>query len=708
MGRAIETRINNYLISKYELERKYKDLKNSSEVGDLLQDLKDLYEFDQLFYAYQAIKSYYQHSKSRQNSDARNNLDDFSLNAERTKLKLRIADLNQKIPGLAVLRRSLLENSQEGGKLAAKLVQSQLNFSELKINWTRASQPRSVEASPSSKTQSHSAPDSTTRHVSNGFAAHTHTNESTTENTESIKAQHKSTTNPQQSATQNADALEILEEATSNNESFSAAHDASLEPPHDKPSQEMHNIIATLPVTLIELSKEALLHAPKAVEMVSKLSGNGNGQSRVNDSLSTSNAAHIEELISGETSIKNKMTRRRELESGYFPRTKRPMEEGSFRSFDTWTRDHCRCIVKAAQSDQNNPVVAIQRAIEEEFGVTVTPQAAETLYRYYGLKFTDKNFYDSYNKAFKSIVDSNSEGGYNLAISWTQLRQLFKLMTGYNLFDWEAKERYYFYLLHRRVYGDVGEPRSNYADLIENYHRGVPIKRKSNENQGIETKMSLHDLSLLLSEALVYFPHETEQRSSAIMDYIYERSGEEMSLAVVEKAISLQNAYRNSMDQSSSKAAGDIFPSIQTTDAKVNPNVQRGDNEIRSNPQNLHASLLSIRDWLNKVKPTIIECEDSPEYYQGLLTEKDLTSTWTFDRSKCIMSTVKFLSEMKTATESPHTVSKELALKIITTRLAMDHKVKVSEKTLRDRLKVMMKKHLFQDNQMLMLQNFNL
>ncbi|KAJ8143868.1 hypothetical protein OY671_003032 [Metschnikowia pulcherrima] len=134
MNSALEKKLRSFLNDRRDLQVQYTKLKESAEDLDLesREDLQALYDYDQLYYSHNAIKSYFEVSKSEWDLNDRQPFDSFADLMPKVEAKLHIDDLCFQHHGLQVLRRQLKENAQEGGKIAHSMMNTSATPEDLK------------------------------------------------------------------------------------------------------------------------------------------------------------------------------------------------------------------------------------------------------------------------------------------------------------------------------------------------------------------------------------------------------------------------------------------------------------------------------------------------------------------------------------------------------------------------------------------------
>ncbi|KAF8001741.1 hypothetical protein HF325_004242 [Metschnikowia pulcherrima] len=134
MNLALEKKLRSFLNDRRDLQVQYTKLKESAEDLDLesREDLQALYDYDQLYYSHNAIKSYFEVSKSEWDLNDRQPFDSFADLMPKVEAKLHIDDLCFQHHGLQVLRRQLKENAQEGGKIAHLMMNTSATPEDLK------------------------------------------------------------------------------------------------------------------------------------------------------------------------------------------------------------------------------------------------------------------------------------------------------------------------------------------------------------------------------------------------------------------------------------------------------------------------------------------------------------------------------------------------------------------------------------------------
>lgn len=136
MEGALQKKLRSFLNERRVLQTQYLKLKQETEDQDIetREDLAALHEFDQLVYSYNAIKSYYDVSKSDWAFKDRQPFDLFGDLIPKTEAKLHVGELCDKFNGLQVLRRLLKDNAKEGGKLSHLMMTSSAKPEDWKVH----------------------------------------------------------------------------------------------------------------------------------------------------------------------------------------------------------------------------------------------------------------------------------------------------------------------------------------------------------------------------------------------------------------------------------------------------------------------------------------------------------------------------------------------------------------------------------------------
>lgn len=159
---------------------------------------------------------------------------------------------------------------------------------------------------------------------------------------------------------------------------------------------------------------------------------------------------------------------------------KRPHEESAILRLNTWNVEHVKCLITACYKFPDTANEAVQHAFQKEFLVRLPVDEARALRLHYGLIPTRAERYKYHIQAFHLVAQHFFENRANYVVTpWAEIRVQFSRRTGINISDWEVKGRYNLYLFHRKIYGRLGEPSSNYYDLVSRFQRLVNPNHKS-------------------------------------------------------------------------------------------------------------------------------------------------------------------------------------------------------------------------------------
>lgn len=552
----MQKKIHNYLATRDELLGRYSAAK--ARVLDLLQVYAtSLYEFDQLCYSYYALKSYYDLSKTRWDSDYRNLLDELALLNTRLEDKIPIADLYTLLPELAVVRRLLKENAKEGGKVAHLMVASSADLGALKLQLKSGSDksaaavlvagagyPEATAARPSTTEAEHGRTDLVRPKIVAQPGANQPAVQSTGLKQKSVKEATATGSKPaaivtRDNSARDASSLVEVVQASTPPQAITAAlgaPKASKEP--ETSSFNGHitsNTASKISKTTAFPTTAATAATPAQTAPLASSSGPATVPGTAEVPTNTPTAAAITQpsivnstptapAASNEQALKPKLaptvndvfkegprkelspapaTKRREPSPGTPDSKRSKREDRSFDAFPSWTREHVKSFTVAAAKDPQRPIIAIQEALRKNFDVIILPDAANTLRLHYGMVPSTIGKYRYYNQAFNLVAQSFYENRQKyVTVPWADLRLHFARKAMVNIQDWEIKGRYALFLLHRRTYGPQGEPTSNYVDLVEDFQRSMIINR-------VELPTQLHNLATPVPQSPLTFSKES-------------------------------------------------------------------------------------------------------------------------------------------------------------------------------------------------------
>lgn len=537
MSTGIQKKIRSFLGIRDDLLKKYLEVHQTHMKPDLRQSLTDLYELDQLCYYYYALQSYYDLSKARWDLDYRNLLDDLSSLQTRIEDKIPVSELCNEIPELKVLRREFRENAKEGGKVAFLIISLSVDTLVLKdiVSLGLATTlPRAKTITPmeSSKEQESPKVAESEKVVS---ATSNHLNVFSDYNTS--QANLRSVSQP-----------------------YQRLQGAPLPQPPQFPGPAQSSQATSIQNHQIpRAASVANAQVPRAVNepnvQVSKATNIPSvHRSGIAQSLSfpvpVPALARPNEVTS--TSKRPSLSPVSEMK-----RTK-TTDGLEFQEFRTWTREHNLCIFRAVISNAQR-TGAIQKALLDQFGVNISPQAAATLELHYGYSPRTMDYYQYYNQTFQLVASQFFENQNYVIVPWADMRLQFARKTKLILEDWEVRGRFLLFLLHRRVYGKSGEPPSNYSDLVEEWKKLVAIRNKLSSNtsqptiqgpagldfQSRSTSISVDEeeqswtpktLSALI-EAHSHLPKGIPNRMMAVKHFIKLRSGKDIDVMEIERRL---------------------------------------------------------------------------------------------------------------------------------------------------------------------------
>lgn len=691
MSAVLQKKVRSFLAAQYELQAKYRSILDVPKNTQLAAELTLIHEYDQLVYSFTAIKTYYDLSKSRWESDHRNQMDEFETLNSRITDKLPIADLYEECPELAVIRREYKELAREGGKLAHLLIASSSDLSLLhqltsdfagfpSLSPTpAASKAPGPKAAPKEKTPAKAAPSEESPQPKRRKL------QSSLESLSPKPAQPA----PRPAQTKPKKAVIVVDVD---------------EPSDGETEQRTQNTQKGITDTQATPSTSASPEAPTTKDHKPKVAkrDSSSDSDRPRSQQSTplaSEAPELTQLLSPQTVLK----------------------DASFSKFPTWTREHVHILVNAALSvglgsNEFTQDDAICLAIRRRFNISITRRAAEALRLHYGLTPNTMDNYKYYIQAFDSVAAHYYANRNYVTTPWAELRNQFNRNTGRIWPDWEVKQRYYLFELHQKVYGKQGEPSSNYADIVATYKKTIrqaPDKSVAASAQQKDaatltqmepgsplqfeqepvttTKSSIWPQHIMetLVEGAIKVPNKAKNRIQQVVQYIKVRSGFEASEPDVKERLSWASVKRRiEMGRLEKERAAKSKASKAKTEPLSSSDVV----------DSIHKPITVQGNQFNKLLAEIRAKEDSHPtwFYNEKFPPTKLTNFWTLGRTVCIWSTIEFLSRRQTQVDVPTMmVAKQKLHKIIMLRLLREHKLRVSESSLNARILRMMELDLF-------------
>lgn len=726
----MKKKVGNYLAARDELEAKYSSLISQADPS-IKDELSSLKEFDFLNYSYIALKSYYEISKCKWDLDYRNLLDDLASVNARIESKLSIRELCFRMPGLSVLRRELRERAREAGKISHLMITSSANPQELASIVNEVSGPYTAPVTEDSTNGITRA----TPKVSDrtDTADRPSPSPSTIQDTQIVRedlvSQSQKTdlqpfskdlsasgklNTPQASSLSDSDGrqyrsssildLPIQIEALDAQESSEKTSDGLLEKPDDTRDSNTQRVQAEASHHQVsnessERPKQKLISTDQEAMPSSNLS-----RKRSSDEPGLSQSAH-----------------------------KRPQVDCAFVKMRTWTREHVKCVVSGAYSN-DDPKEAISKAFKSKFRINLTGEEVDTLRLHYGLMEPHMEGYRYNIQSFHAVATYFYDNMTNyVVIPWTEMRLQYARKTNFSIPDWEIKNRYYLFLLHRKVYGKLGEPASNYHDLVSAFHRingrltnsklpSPVLDSETPSNSNKTTSASLTGSSNLASqklklsyndtssskewtpkdvEALIEAEHKVpatvNYRSSVVMHYIKLKTGHAFTLDEIQ--------WRRSQDDVvkaiQKKATNNTPTSTAKTSNKVNKEASKDKISPIGDDKKSNIPIIPTQPATNQfdilLKNIAAETRDDP-YYRNKFPEKILTDFWDFCKTKSLVSTIEYISLVDPQTKDVTLrVARLNMIKIAMLRLLRDHQVKILAELIENRLKRMMEMDVFDE-----------
>ncbi|WPK27126.1 hypothetical protein PUMCH_004499 [Australozyma saopauloensis] len=718
MSGLVKKKLATYLETRNDLQTQYKTLLSRAGAGSD-SALASLYEFDQLNYSYQALKLYYEVSKSKWDLDYRNLLEDLASVNLRIESRLPIRELCGEMPELSRLRREFRENAREAGKLAHMMISSSAALRDLASVMAEISALTSMSPTPSTTPGAESKNNSTKG-----------------------KARKKSThwrIARRLQETSLKQGVVAPDESLGTNKASSPAS-ASDSPASGKPVvQEPSPSVLDLPINVDAFHLQS---SDSATPEQRQPQATIPAKEPAKKAISILDAAYISSASSRDASpmpvLKpgGPQTRKRPspptaniLQNNL----KRLSSESGIYSLNDWSREHVRCLIVALVQDQNgsNPDTAIQKAFQEKFGVELSPEEAHTLRIHYGLADVSMSSYKYMNQTFQLLATSYYDHLSNyVGIPWADMRLQFGRKVNAILPDWEIKSRYYLFLLHRRVYGRLGEPSSDYADLVAGYHKlvnpnlksllystalnhelkhtkSIPVAELPNATRLdhlpglnfrtpdtstqtapiVETQWNPEHLEALI-EGEINVPENAVNRMAVLMHYIKLTAGKKFTLEEIEKRRAEQDVV-SAVLQRKHPTLVDVEKE-RTTRSKIPIQVfskTRPSSAGKDSANNFDILLADISSLVQ---------EDS--YYEAKIPSSIITGFWDFEKTKSLMSTVEYISRIPA--ETPNITMKVARLnmvKIIMLRLLRLFQIKVKPDLVEQRLKKMMEVDVFDE-----------
>lgn len=741
MSGLLKKKIEMYLAAREVLQTRYQSLIDLADPS-LKASIGSVYEFDLLNYSYIALKTYYETSKSKWDSDYRNLLDELASVNARIELKLPIYDLYEKVYDLFALRREFKQNAQEAGKVSHLLISSLATPNELMSIMAEISKQRGV---PRAATYSANPAGNVLTPKTNSPVARSETARNVRENvSESAEPQSLTDKHPnaklieqekkERSTVQNSDLNATQNDAASGKSAPppSTSQHSVARSPIPKPSapalqakapQTTRAHSAHSPVNIFQDAStvnqpqhaQSSIHEPHSVPLPvnSKEPHHSNpaGPSILSNSPNTSKKRQLSP--SGEDVHNN--NKRFYLESGIL-------------KLKTWSRSHIKTLIFASMNDLKNPVPATQEAFRRNFNVDLSIEEAESLRLHYGLRSSQMEKYRYNIQVFHLVASSiYSNMTKYVVIPWEEIRLQFSRKTGMNIPDWEVRGRYYLFLLHRNTYGRLGEPSSNYCDLVASFHKiknpnmktmlpapldidattmSPPSKAPNSTSTPPSARAGLSypppeiktwtakDLDALV-EAELSVPSTISNRSSVMVQYLRLKTGKLFDVADVEKRRKLaefQDMMKDRKKMMSVKKSLHKRPAPDSQKPLVN---SQKPVPTLPTPKTL---TLPDRNQFDILLEAIAKSTKDNLYYSQKLSKGIITDFWDIEKSKSLITTVEYMSKIDPDTKDvTQRVARMNMIKILMLRLLREHQVKIHANVIETRLKRMMETDVFDE-----------
>lgn len=517
----MKKKISNYLRFQNDLDSRYMELINEADASTQ-KFITTLHEYDLLNYSYVALKSYYDISKSKWDLDYRNLFDDLILVSSRVEAKLPIHEMYAKYPDLRVLRRELKENAREAGKITHLMISSSASLAELagfvslssrEVFPDKLQRPSGFLSSVSDSekiapvTEKPNDNTMASSHAADSFSVGSMGSiaSSTTSSTMgsilgSISRICKDGEAPKRQETEIASTLKshlvTSGKSATTATSFGSSKDHSSPIIHTKnfsgshvsqssSSAESENFVPHI-VTAESSPRDSDPSYPRQKTQAIKETATKKLQVVHESKKIQKIKASPDQTSDTEVTIRSENLKRRtkvaddSLESQ--PKRNHVSAGSNIQQLDSWTHEHVECVVNAAL-DLNDPVNSIQKAFEQKFNVALTVEDVNTLRLHYGLlkeSMADTRYrIQTFHSVASQIYDK--KGSY-VVPPWADIRRQFARQAKIAIPDWEVRSRYHLFCLHRKVYGRLGEPSSNYYRLVDDYHKQMKAKLSSNSS----------------------------------------------------------------------------------------------------------------------------------------------------------------------------------------------------------------------------------
>lgn len=727
MSGLVKKKVGHYLAARDELETKYASLISQADPS-IKNELCNLQEFDFLNHSYIALKSYYEISKCKWDLDYRNLLDDLASVNARIEAKLSIRELCNRIPELSVLRRELRERAREAGRISHLMITSSANLEELASIVNEIPLPPTKHSTKESVDKNQKVSAKLNKKANSAIQqSHTPKNVPQTQSALSNTVSQNKELGPQPSK-KNLSASGKLDspQTPSLSESDGKQHRSSsiLDIPIQIEAFNAQNSNENLALPSVEPEGTLKVNEPPT-QIKTNIQTASNDQTKLPKQVTTE-----ENAIQSTTSNKKRSSDEPGLSH---PAHKRPQVECTFAKMRTWTREHVRCIVSGAYNN-NNPVEAIMKAFKKKFKLKLTAEEVDTLRLHYGLMEPYMKGYRYNIQSFHAVASYFYDNMVNyVIIPWTDMRLQYARKTKISIPDWEIKNRYYLFLLHRKVYGKVGEPASNYHDLVSAFHKingrlansKLPSPILDSDTTAYSSKTVFDpntgssNLTLLKSslsysdsnpfdkwtpkdvEALIEAEHKVpatvNYRSSVIMHYIKLKTDHTFTLDEIlwrrcqdDVLIAIQKRATTNKARTTEK-----FSDKNNKVGSNNNKILQADGQKQSSPMIPSQPASNQFDVLLENIATETR-EDS--YYLRKIPGKIIMDFWDFDKTKSLVSTIEYISLIDPQTKDVTLrVARLNMIKIAMLRLLRDYQVKILAELIENRLKRMMEMDVFDE-----------
>lgn len=391
----------------------------------------------------------------------------------------------------------------------------------------------------------------------------------------------------------------------------------------------------------------------------------------------------------------------------------------SFGQFRSWTKEHVNLILASASTSLLDPNKGIIEAFKKRFDVTITKDAAETLRRHYGLANPSMKDYKFHIQAFHLVASSiyNSRAHY-VTIPWQDLRKQYSRKTGIHLDDWEAKERYLLFLLHRRVYGENGEPISNFSDEVGNFqimarlrslntHISTPTKIQSetpeptspiafNTEQPVITGLRTWTPQLLnaLIDSQIHIPPDTSNKLAVTHHYIRLITGVSLHHALIAEKLKSKDVMLKVQEKLRAKHAGIPLSAVKPETLSNTP----APTKSKAPTAAANVSPKAKADYFKLFDEMDATLKPDSQYFKQICDT--LTEFWNFDRTKCIVSTIDYVSKIPSDTaDATLRVARTSLITLIRLRLLRQHSLKVTPEIVSLRMRHLMQMDIFEEPQ---------